>query len=52
MPPRVSPAQEVVQLKKDLDDMGVEYDENGINEYLQKPLNFDSLVTTVRQLTE
>jgi len=34
VPPRVSPAQEVVQLKKDLDDMGVEYDENGINEDL------------------
>jgi NAD(P)-dependent dehydrogenase (short-subunit alcohol dehydrogenase family) len=34
VPPRVSPEEEVVQLKKDLDDMGVEYDENGINEDL------------------
>ena len=34
VPPRVSPEQEVVQMKKDLDAMGVEYDENGINEDL------------------
>jgi NAD(P)-dependent dehydrogenase (short-subunit alcohol dehydrogenase family) len=34
VPPRISPEQEVVQLKKDLDDMGVAYDENGINEDL------------------
>ncbi|MBC8374312.1 MAG: SDR family oxidoreductase [Phycisphaerae bacterium] len=34
VPPRVSPEEEVVQLKKDLDAMGVEYDENGINEDL------------------
>ena len=34
VPPRVSPEEEVVQLKKDLDAMGVEYDENGINEGL------------------
>lgn len=31
VPPRVSPEEEVAQLKKDLDAMGVEYDENGIN---------------------
>ena len=31
VPPRVSPEEEVVQLKKDLDAMGVKYDENGIN---------------------
>ena len=30
-PPRVSPEEEVVQLKKDLDAMGVKYDSNGIN---------------------
>lgn len=30
-PPRVSPEEEVVQLKKDLDAMGVKYDKNGIN---------------------
>ena len=29
--PRVSPEEEVVQLKRDLDAMGVEYDANGIN---------------------
>ncbi len=34
VPPRVSPDEEVVQLKKDLADMGVDYDENGINEDL------------------
>ena len=34
LPPRVSPEEEIVQLKKDLDDMGVAYDENGINEDL------------------
>jgi NAD(P)-dependent dehydrogenase (short-subunit alcohol dehydrogenase family) len=34
VPPRVSPEEEIVQLKKDLDDMNVEYDENGINEDL------------------
>ncbi|MDP6525898.1 MAG: SDR family oxidoreductase [Kiritimatiellia bacterium] len=34
VPPRVSPEEEVVQMKKDLDAMGVEYDENGINEDL------------------
>jgi len=34
VPPRVSPEEEVVQLKKDLDAMGVQYDENGINEDL------------------
>ena len=34
MPPRVSPEEEVVQLKKDLDAMGVAYDEHGINEDL------------------
>jgi NAD(P)-dependent dehydrogenase (short-subunit alcohol dehydrogenase family) len=34
VPPRVSPEEEIVQLKKDLDAMGVEYDENGINEDL------------------
>jgi NAD(P)-dependent dehydrogenase (short-subunit alcohol dehydrogenase family) len=34
VPPRISPAQEVVQLKQDLADMGVDCDENGINEDL------------------
>ncbi len=34
VPPRVSPKEETVQLKKDLDAMGVEYDANGINEEL------------------
>jgi len=34
VPPRVSPEEEVIQLKKDLDTMGVEYDANGINEDL------------------
>ena len=34
VPPRVSPEEEVVQLKRDLDLLGVEYDENGINESL------------------
>ena len=34
VPPRVSPDEEVIQLKKDLDAMGVRYDENGINEGL------------------
>ena len=34
VPPRVSPEEETVQLKKDLDAMGVEYDANGINEEL------------------
>ena len=34
VPPRVSPDEEVVQLKEDLTDMGVEFDENGINEDL------------------
>ena len=34
VPPRVSPEQEVVQLKQDLPDMGVAYDEHGINEDL------------------
>ena len=34
VPPRVSPEEEVVQLKKDLDAMGVQYDEDGINEDL------------------
>jgi len=34
VPPRVSPEEEVLQMKKDLDAMGVEYDENGINEDL------------------
>ncbi len=31
VPPRVSPEEEVVQMKKDLDAMGVPYDEDGIN---------------------
>lgn len=31
VPPRVSPKEEMVQLKKDLDALGVSYDENGIN---------------------
>ena len=31
VPPRVSPEQEVVEMKKDLDAMEVPYDENGIN---------------------
>ncbi len=31
VPPRVSPEEEVVQMKKDLDAMEVPYDENGIN---------------------
>jgi len=31
VPPRVSPEQEIVQLKKDLDAMGVPYDSDGIN---------------------
>jgi len=31
VPPRVSPEEEVVQMKKDLDAMGVPYDENGMN---------------------
>ncbi len=34
VPPRVDPEEEVVQLKQDLTDMGVEFDENGINEDL------------------
>jgi NAD(P)-dependent dehydrogenase (short-subunit alcohol dehydrogenase family) len=34
VPPRVSPDEEVLQMKKDLDAMGVTYDENGINEDL------------------
>ncbi|TWT84685.1 hypothetical protein CA13_61650 [Planctomycetes bacterium CA13] len=34
MPPRVSPKEEVVQLKKDFRDMDVEFDKNGINEEL------------------
>ena len=34
VPPRVSPEEEVLQMKKDLDAMGIEYDENGINEDL------------------
>jgi hypothetical protein len=37
-PPRVSPEQEVVQLKQDLAAMGVEYDENGINEELHSEI--------------
>ena len=31
VPPRVDPQQEAIQLKHDLDVLGVEYDENGIN---------------------
>ena len=31
IPPRVSPDQEVVQMKHDLDAMGIEYDADGIN---------------------
>ncbi|MFZ2639510.1 MAG: SDR family oxidoreductase [Verrucomicrobiia bacterium] len=31
VPPRVSPQQEVVQMKHDLDTMGVRYDKDGIN---------------------
>ncbi|MCL2623738.1 MAG: SDR family oxidoreductase [Planctomycetaceae bacterium] len=31
VPPRISPDEESVQLKKDLDALGVNYDENGIN---------------------
>jgi NAD(P)-dependent dehydrogenase (short-subunit alcohol dehydrogenase family) len=31
IPPRVSPEEEVVQMKKDLDAMGLSYDEDGIN---------------------
>jgi NAD(P)-dependent dehydrogenase (short-subunit alcohol dehydrogenase family) len=34
LPPRVNQEEEIVQLKKDLDAMGVEYDENGVNEDL------------------
>ena len=35
VPPRVSPEEEIVQLKKDLDALGVNYDENGINPSLK-----------------
>ena len=35
VPPRVSPEEEIVQLKKDLDSLGVDYDENGINPNLK-----------------
>ena len=31
MPPRIDPQQEAVQLKHDLDLLGVDYDEDGIN---------------------
>ena len=31
VPPRVSPAQEVVQMKHDLDTLGLSYDQDGIN---------------------
>ena len=31
VPPRVSPEEEIVQLTRDLDALGVEYDEDGIN---------------------
>jgi hypothetical protein len=31
VPPRVSPAQETVQLKHDLDTLGYPYDQDGIN---------------------
>jgi hypothetical protein len=31
VPPRVSPEQEVVQMKRDLDTMGVHYHKDGIN---------------------
>jgi len=31
VPPRISPAQEIVQLKHDLDAMGIDYDADGIN---------------------
>jgi len=31
VPPRVSPEQEIVQLKSDLDDLGIDYDADGIN---------------------
>ena len=31
LPPRVSPQQETVQMKHDLDSMGISYDEDGIN---------------------
>lgn len=34
VPPRVSPEQEVVQMKHDLDSLGVSYDEDGINREL------------------
>ena len=34
LPPRVTPEEEVVQLKHDLDLLGIPYDENGINEEL------------------
>jgi len=31
VPPRVSPGEEVARMKRDLDDLGVAYDEDGIN---------------------
>ena len=31
VPPRVSPEQETVQMKHDLDTMGIKYDKDGIN---------------------
>ena len=34
LPPRVSPEQEVVSMKHDLDAMGLKYDKDGINEDL------------------
>lgn len=34
MPPRISPEEETISLKHDLKAMGLEYDENGINESL------------------
>lgn len=34
IPPRVSPEQETVSLKRDLDNLGCSYDENGVNEEL------------------
>ena len=31
LPPRISPEEEIISLKRDLDNLGVPYDENGIN---------------------
>lgn len=34
LPPRISPDEEIVSLKRDLENLGVPFDENGINENL------------------